>query len=911
MLESFEQLVAFQNMLRSKRIDRARFAAPDYEKLRFRLGASLAETRVPYTLALELTTVLDAAANSLLVACLMRHRMALSPADLDLVLLDPAALMVDGMRPESWYLGDVPQGSIFHRIFTRSMQQNRYLDAGLLFWWFGNDVPGRRLLNDLKRYVQKLGDEERERGQGEETLRLGLLALCYHWTGFHSAISEKAVNPLVRQAYNATAVVLYETLAAVVEEYFRPSGVTEHKVGALEAAAYQALTLPISPLLIGTKEHRFGLESVSPFGISDASLRILERFFPALTDRSTPVDEAAKQIATKLASDKDATEATLKDVRRNRLHHALLDMLWSLKPGEANSPEQKVLAELNRIRQDDGLFLQRMQEKKELKEWLENWKRLGSASIQGKMDGFAELVQSLAKLAPGFLSDKAALEAAYSEQAQRFVIQRHVEALNAAVLQQSKIIVVATGDTKADYELGRLYRFAIDDKAPLMTNVSYQEGHFFIDLKDFTKRTFATKEVAMADFMRSEFYEPILRTAKEYQVGMAHIDRSGISINNLLGDAVSASGDMVSLMSFSRDLFAIIETYRDKLKGMLPQSLLAERLGALDDNYKARRKELLTERSTLVSAINTLTAQYKGLETADPKRPAIGSQLRNHQEAFAALESQIREAGTVYHDARGLIEGSGLEAGAFLSYGAAAETIQFNDDVFGPLKVAIGEKINESARGTARDPGVRTQLEHFLQRKRNEMRDESVTYPFQTYVDESIHLVLEPDLEGQLKTALVKKDPDMAKRLIQSISQRLTSDIALHIRKEAPDYRSLTLGNGIYNVGLAMSGEAVEAYVAAMETKRTVRRREIQVADLHEELRRRFAFPRASYGLILISAEAPDGPPEMMINLGSMVFKGFERREPQTIYEHLSPRSAFYQAFLKHHVRDWLTQVAN
>src|SRR2546428_9536342 len=58
-----------------------------------------------------------------------------------------------------------------------------------------------------------------------------------------------------------------------------------------------------------------------------------------------------------------------------------------------------------------------------------------------------------------------------------------------------------------------------------------------------------------------------------------------------------------------------------------------------------------------------------------------------------------------------LATGEKLEAGIFVSYGAAPEVATFEDHIFGPIKVSIAEKINESARGTARNGGVRARIE--------------------------------------------------------------------------------------------------------------------------------------------------------------------------------------------------------
>lgn len=90
-------------------------------------------------------------------------------------------------------------------------------------------------------------------------------------------------------------------------------------------------------------------------------------------------------------------------------------------------------------------------------------------------------------------------------------------------------------------EAGRLYRFGLS-VAPFLRG--YQRapevGHYFIDVKDYTRRTAMLKEDVMADFIRREFYAPILAIAREYHHGLPQLgDRGGVHLNNLLGAALA------------------------------------------------------------------------------------------------------------------------------------------------------------------------------------------------------------------------------------------------------------------------------------------------------------------------------------------------------------------------------------
>ena len=909
MLESFDQLTAVEQLLRRPDWSRERFVAPDYASMRFKLGASLAETRVPYAVAEELRVLLHNSADMLLVAIALRHRQQMGPLALDQVLLDPATVDVT-LPPESWYLGEVPQDSLYYRIMTRCMRKSRLFDTGLLLWWLGKGQVGRRMLSELHRLTAKLHHEEKNRAEGEPTVHFGLLAIWLELSRYHAGILDRIDEPLLHEALSAVAIAFHEVILALLEEHRDASDLGQRPLDDAQGQAYHSLTLACSPLLMAAGKTDFGRHPVNPFGLSGEVIGDLERLFPKMTERSTPVKEVARQLLERVTGDKELPRRTLRDEKIRRLHLASLQLLWSMKEPDKGSAEQHALDELHRLRREPEAFLKVLEDKKRFKEWQESWKRLTVPSLKAQMDAFGEVVGGLTKLTTGFLSDKALLSRVYTEHVEHFIILRHQELLTETILKQTTVMnrVEAEGpETRELYSQGRLYFLSSVDEPVLNVTVEMDEAQLFIDLKDFTKRTFSAKELAMADFMKWEFYEPILKTAKKYQVGMAHFDRAGVQIHNLLGDAIAASGDVGSLLRFARDILALTQAYKTKLRDRIPEELLSARLAELDTRYQPRLKQLEHEYTNYRAAMQKRQLQLKELPADDPQRKHVESQLRGYREAVGASERQLRHTRQEHAEKRALIEGTGLEVGIFIAHGAASETIAFQDDVFGHLKVAIGEKINESARGTARDLFVHEMLDHFVNKVRTQTRNPDVRYPFQVYVDNTIHGPLEPDLEEALQGALQKRDVDQAKRIIQAFTQRLLNDLIPNMKKEEPDFRMIRTGNGIYNLGIALSGEALEAYLE--QDRREPVQREMIVEELHPEIRRQFAFPKARYGLTILPAGEENEDPEVFVQLGAVTFKGFEQGTPRSIFENLLPDTHFYRLLRKHHLEDWVRKT--
>lgn len=908
MLENFQQLLAFQELLKTLKLDRKAYASPDYSRMRFKLGTSLAETKVPYEIEPALKTVLKTAIDTLFLAVPMRHRDDMGPAELDAVLLDPGAMNVS-LRPPTWYIGDVPADSVFYRIITRSMTRSRRLDAGLLLWWLGKDAPGRTLINELNRYINKLENEGKERGAGEETLRLGILALVDFWSKYRSVVSERANHPVIIEGYNAAALVHFEVLRALLEERYRPLGIPERPIGDPAAAAYHALTLPLSPLMACEGVAKPLLDDVNPFGVGRMGADALERFFPKMLDRATPPAEVAKQLTQKLAGDKTASGIVLGEMRRQQLYAAALQLLWKLKPGDEKSPEYPIFQEIRRILKEPNDLFKALDDKKAGKEWQETWKKLTIDAYRAPMDAFLTSVLAAAKLSDGFFSDKAALQNAFTEYCKRFVVLRNMEGLNAALLEQRRFLQPFGGTKEqaaAEYGNGRLYRFAADDNLTLQAGADAKEAQLFIDLKDFTKRTFSSKEMAMADFMKWEFYDPILKAGKKYMLDMAHLDNHSLAINNLLGDAVLASGSVLTLVRFAYDVLSVADDYRDKLKQKMPAALVEAKLRELDAAFAKDKAALVAEYNKFLAPAQKLTAEMNALPPQDPKRTQLGAQIRGYQEAAGSAQRRLKQLTTDYQDKRETIVGTGLEAGAYIAFGTAAETIVFKDEAFGNLRVAIGEKINESARGTAREVTVRDTLTYIVDRARQMTKNPEMEYPFRVFVDNMIKPVLDPDLELLLQKALKDKDAEGVKKAVTTLSQRLMSDLVNNVKREQPEFRSVLVGNGIYNLGLAVSGDAFEAYLKIVEGRRTVTRRDLVVNDLHEEIKRRFIFPRERYPMVLVSPEEPGQPVEIYVNMGSMVFKGFEKAEPQVVWENLLHKTLFYKMLAKHHLSAWM-----
>lgn len=76
-------------------------------------------------------------------------------------------------------------------------------------------------------------------------------------------------------------------------------------------------------------------------------------------------------------------------------------------------------------------------------------------------------------------------------------------------------------------------RFSSDDRLILNIAASASEGLLFVDMKDFTRKTLKVKEASMAEFMKDDFYTPIMEASKKYGAsGDVSAVHKGIQIEN-------------------------------------------------------------------------------------------------------------------------------------------------------------------------------------------------------------------------------------------------------------------------------------------------------------------------------------------------------------------------------------------
>jgi hypothetical protein len=178
----------------------------------------------------------------------------------------------------------------------------------------------------------------------------------------------------------------------------------------------------------------------------------------------------------------------------------------------------------------------------------------------------------------------------------------------------------------------------------------------------------------------------------------------------------------------------------------------------------------------------------------------------------------------------------------FVSYGPEALVLVIEDDVFGRNRVAIAEKINESARGTARAAAARVRADAALQRERDLHGNPALSHAWSVFVGQPLSLQLPPQIEDAAVRAWLSGDGKGAMKLL---SGPVRDALDAAGRDEG-----LAAGD-IYNSGAALSEEALEAYLEEVQRDRQVRRMTLDPVRLPEELRSRWYFGEGPQELVV------------------------------------------------------------
>ena len=854
----------------------------DGRTLRFHLGTSLADMRVPVRVDDALVAALSSAVRDLFFLLSMRHRAALRPDEYDRLIL------LDGFDPKtaravSFGAPPTVKGENVRRAFLEAPELHPALDSGLVASWLTSGRPGRVLAGALTVALRRAAREASSVEPPEPTSYLVLLALraCAHRA--LDSLRDLPVSGIMgRSLLGAVAAGLLVAVRLAARE----AGVFDGPYGPMcEAACLPMPWLGGARLLWASGIAAYGVA----FGESPANA---DHQAQAIAQGALP-DIVADEAGTALAASKDAMRKAARQVALAKIRADVLSMLRLAESGKAPtlSVEGMTAAQLF---QTPGA-LERVLATGPARKDLEKRARAGAKAssndlARGLFDAISEAAKKWDEDDPGDWLERGfvphAWGSAIAALASDLAIDRALGQAEAQLAHRTG--AESEGGLEEEHAKGKLYFIGIEEKPLLMgRDRAAQMAHLFCDMKDFTKRTAFLKETVVADFLSREFYGPILTAAARHAHGAAHLaDKGGIYLNNLLGDAVSFSGDIRSLVELAGEIRSALGSYARRLASEGSREQVAHAIEGIEERFRAQRDEVAAAVKSAQDAKKRGTLDPLSGEDPTMRLLALSAQ-------FKAMQDE-REAEIA------LVKGEKLEAGIFISYGAAPEVATFEDHVFGHIKVSIAEKINESARGTARNGSVRARLDRLLAQARARTRRKDLICPFAVSISQPLTISVHGETEAALRDSLSRGDVDGAEQAlatpVREFVGRLASQAHLEDRGD------------IYNGGAAISDEALQAYMEARRSELVFVRREVAVAQLHPVIRERFVFPSPVARLVVAAPPGTETLQELYAFAGRALFKGFEKQGGLGVFEIIGRENPLFVLLGQHHVGEWLRE---
>ena len=851
----------------------------DGRALRFHVGTSLADLRVPVHVAEDIERTFRAAVRDLFFLLCVRHRPALREYEYDRLILldgfDPRAT-----RPVSFVPPAAVKSDNVRKAFLEAPELHSSLDSGLLASWIASGRPGRVLVGALNALLRRAQEEAKAQEPPEPTPYVALLALraLSHATLLGTLRDLPVSGPVGRVLEGAVAAGLLVAMRLAVRE----SGVLAMSAGLqCEAAAHAVPWLGSLKILWGSGLCAYGL----PFAEPPARL---EQHVAKLLQGGTP-ETVARDAAGELSSAKEGARKAARQVALARLRGELLQHLRMAEIGRAPalSVEGLTAAQLFQTPVALERVLAAPASRKEL---LSRAKATAKAATNEPARTVLESIASAGKEwkdedPGGYVSTEAVVKSwctAVAALAVDAAVDRGLDQAESQLVHRTG--AESEGGIDTEYEGGKLYLVGIEEKPLLMGRArAPQMGHLFCDMKDFTKRTAFLKETVVADFLSREFYGPILTAAARHAQGAAHLaDKGGIYLNNLLGDAVSFSGDIVALLELSDEIRHALGSYAKRLDSEGSREAVSKTIAAIEERFRTRKQQLAAAIKSAQDALRRGT-----LDPISGEEPSY--RLR-------ALENERQKLEDERETEISLATGEKLEAGIFISYGSAPEVATFEDHIFGQIKVSIAEKINESARGTARNGGVRARVEALLAAERSRLGKPSLVCPLSVAVSQPLSMPVPPDVELAVRRSVAGGDLEGAETVLNGAVRDFVARLA--------SQESFEDRGDIYNGGAAVSEEALKAYVEARGNDFVFLRRDVEVAALHPALREKFVFPMTT--LRLVMAVTPHGLQELFVFVGRALFKGFEKQGGLGVYEMIARESPFFTLLAQHHAPEWI-----
>ncbi len=867
--------------------------------LRFKHGETLAELKVPYYLGQDDEIFISGAIFSL--AQLVKKRFEEESRESSVPFPSEVTVNIAHELKQKTYKVDMlKEGSIERDVATAALGSVSQLDGAILTNWLGPDGYGKSLIQWFIHYMDKALKDEANLDTPERSSYLALLAAINTITKHRQALRNVRIKGLSYERIDSIiGFTIYSCCYVALTRHLRK--VKSEGATYYNEASWHILKSALTPASFISIKDNLLFNSYNPYGISSSVYEAANKHITALDKVGGGADVLVSKFKAAVLKDKN-----LQEMIKEQYHFTVVR--WSILKylAEYDSTGIQVHEKLQEFCVDERQLKTLLADNKQKEAFIDSLKavRNNYSRDAQRVDSMSKLIARFDEASAGKTSwrggDKKGFEMAVDLIVGSSIVHKidsHVEKYTSAMCEHmiDRSVEYQPDALQQEYKNGRLYRFSYDSLDPLSTLEQGEEGQLFIDMKDFTKKTLKVKEIAMAEFMKDNFYMPIIIAASKYGAGSdLYEQEGGVRLNNLPGDAAIFSGSALNLFSLAGDIQQVLRQYSDKLGKKLPRVNEEYVLHEINVKYEKLRSELA------------------GKKTVLQERTSRGDKAAE-DELYKVIAEEHKVEGRYRDELENAIK-SEMAAGLFITFGTKAEIMLMDGKGFcGTVTVAIGEKINEAARGTDRNSLVRAKLEMLLDKERVRTGNKKLKYPFDLYIDKIYRFRVPSEVDGGINT-LEKRAGEVDKRgLATQVANEFFAELKrLGTGVPTSALKSLESSVDIYNKGQAISEEALRAYIKETKGVKLFFTRRIKTSELDPAFAKVFFLPMSVLEL-QFAYESKDGltTVDCFVKSGEVVFKGFEAKKPTVVYEIVDKSGQFYRMITEKYFNSWLTDAKN
>jgi hypothetical protein len=882
-------------------------------------------------------------------------------------------------------------------IAVSTLYSDSLIDAGLIASWFVSTLHGRRFISEIFRIYKKAVEEEMHLGGAERTLLLVHLAVSSILGEKKEIIKGVKIRGISYEKLERSISILYSNIVrTVITEIL---STFKGKQLSYDFREIENLLLSTTtPFFILNIKSAILSNDLNPYNLTPKIATCLEDVYNQAARKAHTIVDLTSSMVDQIIHDKKLTELIIEFHNLGSFRDDILDYLITY-----DNQKEGIHILFSEIAQDDKLLRALWEDSKiasqvetGLSDLIDRYRR-----DEGRVNKIRKIITNFKThrrwgLIRLFSVGKETLVFQISEIVKRYIVYRMDIGYDSYFAAAKRLIEnrkrqLPLKELIREYEGGRLYRFSGDHKIFLVKTEEMKEGHLFVDLKGFTKRTKRAGSHVMADFLKNEFFVPIMAAAKGYHLRIGKEPSLGIELNNLLGDAISFSGNVVALVELAKEIQLITSEYKKKLlknnpdfdekllregllgeyktdlvkatkekkriletirqldriveskRSMSPQAMLDAQMKLFDetiqgnidsiaavsqkikeagrrperDKFLVRETELREQLSVIKASRDELVEEVEKQDLVQRSKEfyiEICQDELNQIDRLKGMLSQVqtkeREITQSYYERIGEISDLGVNTGLYISYGGVSEVIMLYDDLWGDIKVSIADKINEASRGAQRNKNIRKRIERFLEKRRMETQNPDLIYPFDVIVGNTLSVIQPLDEEGD---RFLKPAPAVSRADQADIS---TGEAA----RSVPDSRSGLFGDDgdladdgfisestdIYNLGEALSEDALREYIRGSRDRFYFFDRRVQRREINPEFSTTFAYDGTEIYLIFGVEQGKEGRHvEMFRYAGILDYAGTLRREVTEVYEIIRPDSLFYLFIMDRYFEKW------